>query len=79
MLGFFIKYAQKGTRTLKPFGMRPSNARVYQFRHLRENLLQRGNVNLYLFILANNAAKSKPARLKKSPLFKGLLKVIWPE
>ena len=33
-----VKYAQRGTRTLKPCGMRPSNARVYQFRHLRENL-----------------------------------------
>ena len=41
MLGFLF-YAQRGTRTLKPFGMRPSNARVYQFRHLRENSLQRG-------------------------------------
>ena len=37
MLGF--KFAQRGTRTLKPCGMRPSNARVYQFRHLREKFI----------------------------------------
>lgn len=50
MSGF--KFAQRGTRTLKPCGMRPSNARVYQFRHLRENLNKEGFLkNFFLLLL----------------------------
>jgi hypothetical protein len=33
---FFGDGAQEGTRTLTPFGIRPSSVRVYQFHHLSE-------------------------------------------
>lgn len=55
--GFLFKYAQRGTRTLKPCGMRPSNARVYQFRHLRVNLTNEGlkeHICDYIHILLKN-------------------------
>ena len=51
--------AQRGTRTLKPCGMRPSNARVYQFRHLRENLTNEGfkeHLCDYIYILLKKYA-----------------------
>jgi hypothetical protein len=34
--GLFFNGAQEGTRTLTPFGTRPSSVRVYQFHHLSD-------------------------------------------
>ncbi len=72
-----LNFAQRGTRTLKPCGMRPSNARVYQFRHLRDKSVRRGifqnNTSCYAYILA----KKYSPRKKTLPRFHEGAKTIF--
>ncbi len=59
----YLISAQRGTRTLKPFGMRPSNARVYQFRHLRAKYKHSAG-NTYALILPKKHTAGKRLRYK---------------